>query len=853
VDASVTGDLRARLKAGRQALAAAWLEDGNAGQYLARHARLVDEALRALWREFAFPPNLALVAVGGYGRGELYPGSDVDALILLPEEPDAALAARLERLVGAFWDLGLEVGHSVRTIPDCVREANGDITVQTALLESRLLDGDARLYAALCAAFRETLDPVAFFTAKRLEQEERHGRYQESPYSLEPNCKESPGGLRDLQNILWVAKACGYGDDWATLQQRGLANHDSRVQLQRSEHYLQNLRIRLHLVARRREDRLIFDYQEPLAEAMGVKATATRRASEVMMQIYYRNAKLVTQLNTVVLQNLAIDLAPVTATPTPLNARFQVVGDLLDITREEVFAETPAALLESFHLLQRHPDLRGMTARTLRGLWRNRFRINPAFRREPAHRRLFLSLFQSPRGVVHEFRRMNQFDILGRYLPAFGKVVGQMQHDLFHAYTVDQHILMVLRNLRRFALEEFAHEYPYCSQLLNAFIRPWTLYVAAIFHDIAKGRGGDHSILGTKDAHRFCEAHEVGAEDTELIVWLVREHLTMSRVAQKEDLSDPSVVAAFAARVGDARRLTALYLLTVADIRGTSPRVWNNWKARLLEDLYRRALQCLETGDAPEPRGIIQERQAEALRTLRYFALSETVHERLWRQLDTVYFLRHTAEEIAWHTRALHYRTQIDKPVVSARLHQGGGLQVMAYTRDQPDLFLRLVGFFARAGYSIADARIHTTRHGYALDSFILLNVGDNSGDRDMIAVIEAELTRALALSLPVEAPATGRLSRRARHFPVAPEVHIRADERESAQQVLSLTAADRPGLLYAIAQVLARHQIVLRTARIGTLGERVEDTFLITGPGLEKTSTRLKLEGELLDVLRVA
>ncbi len=844
--------LRENLKAGRQGLASRYRQQLDAQAYLTQHCQLVDETLIRLWQSLDLPADLALIAVGGYGRGELYPASDVDLLILLPGEPDACLTTRLEQLVGLFWDIGLEVGHSVRTIPDCLKEAEEDITVQTAMLENRLLTGCPELHGRFVEAFRARLNPRSFFKAKRLEQEERYLRYQETPYSLEPNCKESPGGLRDLQIIRWIAQACGYGLDWPDLKQRDFITQGELVQLQRCERYLQHLRIQLHLLTGRREDRLLFDHQKTLAEAMGVRATATKRASEELMQAYYKNAKLVTQLNTILLQNIAAELMPAASSdPCPINARFQVVGNYLDVVNEQVFETTPSALLESFWLLQQHPELHGMTARTLRALWRGRDRINPAFRRDPENRRLFLSLFQSEQGVVHEFRRMNQYGILGRYLPAFGKIVGQMQHDLFHVYTVDQHILMVMRNLRRFALEEFAHEYPYCSRLHNSFARPWVLYVAALFHDIAKGRGGDHSVLGMEDAREFCETHGVDAEDTELIVWLVQNHLLMSQVAQKEDLSDPEVIAAFAARMQDQRHLTALYLLTVADIRGTSPKVWNNWKAKLLEDLYRLTLNYLVSGDAPGPQGVIQERQAEALRLLRYFALSDTVHERLWKQLDTVYFLRHSAEEIAWHTRALHYRTQIDKPVVKARLHPAGGLQVMVYTEDRPDLFLGLSSFFAKAGYSIADAKIHTTRHGYALDSFILLDVGDNASDRDMIPVIEAELTHQLESGLPAEAPAAGRLSRQVRHFPITPEVHIRPDERE-AQHVLSLVAADRPGLLFHIAQTLARHGIAIKAARISTLGERVEDTFLIAGAALDKPATRIRLEEDLLEVLQI-
>jgi [protein-PII] uridylyltransferase len=854
-DLALVKSLRETLRTTRKALAEDYVATPNALLYLAGHASLADGVLTRIWRHMDFPPDLALAAVGGFGRGELYPGSDVDLLILLPADAEAALQEKLARLVSLFWDIGLEVGHSVRTVAECLQEADGDITIQTALLECRHLTGNHALYQEFRACFAARLDPQAFLTAKQLEQEERHQRYQDTPYSLEPNCKESPGGLRDLHTILWIAKAAGYGEDWPSLKTRGLIRQDTYVQLQQCEHYLQNLRIRLHLLAGRREDKLLFDHQEALAKVMGIAADTdgARRPSELLMQAYYRNAKRVRQLNTLLLQNFAVGLMPaVCAAARPVNARFQIVGDFLDVTHEEVFDEYPPALLEGFWLMQQHPELRGMTARTLRALWRGRLLITPAFRRAPENRRRVLSLFQSRQGVVHEFRRMSQYDILGAYLPAFGKIEGQMQHDLFHVYTVDQHILQVMRNLRRFAVEEFAHEYPYCSRLHNAFARPWVLYVAALFHDIAKGRGGDHSQLGMADARAFCVEHEIAAEDAELIVWLVGAHLDMSQVAQKEDIADPEVIDAFARKVENVRRLTALYLLTVADIRGTSPKVWNNWKAKLLEDLYRLTLARLETGTPIAPQGVIQERQAEAMRLLRYFALSDTVHERLWKQFDTVYFLRHTAEEIAWHTRALHYRIDIEKPVVKARVHPGGGLQVMAYTRDAPELFLSMAAFFARAGYSIAEAKLHTTRHGYALDSFILLDVANNANDRDMVAYIETELSARLAGGIPAEAPAPGRLSRQVRHFPIMPEVHIHPDER-GAQQALSIIAADRPGLLYHIAAVLARHGVAINAARISTLGERVEDIFLISGAVLDKRAPRLKLEQDLLEVLKIA
>ncbi|HZX33125.1 MAG TPA: [protein-PII] uridylyltransferase [Rhodocyclaceae bacterium] len=846
-------ELRNEVKAGRQALQAEYEQHGDALALLHRRCAQVDEVLRKLWSGIGLSDKLALAAVGGYGRGELYPASDIDLLILLPAAPDEALAAQLERLVGCFWDIGLEIGHSVRTIEECLNEAAADITVETALIESRLLAGNAKLFKEFRKKLGAMLDPLAFFEAKRLEQQERYLRFNETPYSVEPNCKDSPGGLRDLQVIFWIAQVAGYGTSWADLEKHGFLTREEMQHAESCEGFLRHLRISLHFTANRREDRLLFDYQTPLANQFGFQDTEAKRASEQLMQGYYRNAKAITVLNTILLQNIAAALSPdKEQAPQPIDENFQAIGDLLDVRDESLFEKNPSAILDSFLVMQECADLRSMTARTLRALWRAREHITPEFRANPRNKALFVKLFQSSRGIVHEFRRMNQLDILGAYLPNFGKIVGQMQHDLFHVYTVDQHILQVMRNLRRFTMAEFAHEYPLCSQIISDFDGHWILYVAAIFHDIAKGRGGDHSELGMADAREFCEAHGFSEEDTELVVWLVGNHLVMSQVAQKEDLTDPDVVTAFAARVGDARHLAALYLLTHCDIRGTSPKVWNHWKGKLLADLYYLTLHRLNQGEALPAHGIIADRQAEAMRLMRYFALSETVHERLWNQLDTVYFLRHSAEEIAWHTRSLHYRIFEDRPVVRARPHQEGeGLQVMVYTKDQPDLFARMVGFFARAGYNIVDAKIHTTRHGYALDSFVLLDTNGQDTEREMIPYIEHELAERLATQAPPEAPSQGRLSRQVRHFPIKPEVTIRSDEK-GANYLLSLVAADRPGLLYTVATTLTKHGASLHTAKIATLGERAEDVFLISGGDLDKSSSRIRLETELMEQLRV-
>src|SRR5256885_4869497 len=836
--------LREQVAAERAALRAAYLARPQPRALLRAHAQLIDRTVKAVP---GLPPGAALVATGGYGRGELYPCSDIDLLVRFAHEPQATERESLERLIGTFWDIGLEIGHSVRTIEGCISAAADDVTVRTALLEARYLAGSRALFKRLERALIPVLEPTAFFKAKKLEQEQRHAKHQDSPYSLEPNLNEAPGGLRDLQVIQWIAGAAGLGRRWGDLVPPGLIQRAEAASLARHEAVLQDLRIRLHYLAGRREDRLVFDVQTALAKQMSFADSANRRASEAMMQRYYQTAKGVTQLNTILLQNLEARLAPRPDTePRALNERFEVRSELLHVKREDTFAREPTAILESFLLMMQHQQLRGMTARTLRALYRARSSIDAGFRHDPVARLLFLHILQQPRGIVHEFRRMNQYGILGRYLPEFGRIVGQMQHDLFHVYTVDQHILMVIRNLRRFTMPELAHEFPLCSELMSGFERRWLLYVAALYHDIAKGRGGDHSELGARDVRSFCRAHGLSSQDTDLVAFLVGHHLAMSSAAQKQDVHDPEMVRAFAERVGSERRLVALYLLTVADVRGTSPKAWNAWKAKLLEDLFRATRRVL-TGEPLARDAALAEKQAEAARLLRLYALSDNVKDRLWAQLDIAYFLRHDAQEIAWQTRNLHYRVDTDKPVVKARLAPfGEGLQVMIYTKDREALFARISGYFERAGFNIAEAKIHTTRNGYALDTFVVMGKGRDAHYQDRIAMIEAGLADEVVSQAPLAPPRGGRLSRRVRHFPISPVVDIRPGER-GAYHVLSIVASDRPGLLYAIARTLAGYHVNLQMARINTLGDRAEDVFLVSGEALAHPKTVLQLEQDLL------
>jgi len=843
-------DLRAEVAAARQALKDAYLKRPNPRALLSKHSQLVDRTVKALWGETGVAADAALVATGGYGRGELFPCSDIDLLVLLGRDPSEAEREALERLIGRMWDIGLEIGHSVRTVEGCIEAAAGDITIRTTLLESRYLVGSRSLFKELVREVQSACDPVAFFKAKKLEQEQRHAKHQDSPYSLEPNLKEAPGGLRDLQVIQWITRASGIGRRWSDLVAHKLIERGEARELAKLENHLHDLRIRLHYLAGRREDRLVFDLQTALAAQLGHRDTPSRRASEAMMQRYYQTAKGVTQLNTILLQNLEARLAPRPDTgPRPLNERFEVRSELLHIKQENTFERAPTAILEGFLLMMQHPELRGMTARTLRALWRARFLVNAKFRKDATARLLFLHVLQQPRGIVHEFRRMNQYGILGRYLPEFGRIVGQMQHDLFHVYTVDQHILMVMRNLRRFTMPEFAHEFPLCSELMNGFERRWLLYVAALYHDIAKGRGGDHSELGAKDVRSFSKKHQLSEDDGELVEFLVERHLAMSHVAQKQDVHDPEVLKAFGDLVGTERRLVALYLFTVADVRGTSPKVWNAWKGKLLEDLFRATRRVL-TGEPLARDAALAEKQAEAGRLLRLYALSDAVKDKLWAGLDTAYFLRHDAQEIAWHTRNLHYRVDAATPVVKARLAPfGEGLQVMIYTRDREALFARICGYFERAGFNIAEAKVHTTRNGYALDTFVIMGEGRDAHYQDRIAMIETDLAAELQSDAPLGPPRGGRLSRRVRHFPISPAVNIRPDER-GAYHALTIVASDRPGLLYGVARTLSRYRINLQTARINTLGDRAEDVFLISGEVLKDSKAVLQLEQELLEDL---
>ncbi len=846
---------RQSLKEGREALFAAYRARPRAHALLASLSALTDTVLRDIWQSHDLPEQSALVAVGGYGRGEMYPQSDVDVLILLGDDLPESELARLEPLIGLFWDVGLPIGHSVRRLGECLKESAGDITIQTNLMEARLVAGHPALFQQMQEGLEANLKPAEFYQAKALEQKARHGRHADVALLLEPNLKESPGGLRDIQTLFWVCRAAGlihgHRHQLRDLLRAGLLCEVDARALAQDLSLLANMRIHLHLAVNRREDRLLFEFQERIAAAMGTTASDARRASERLMQRYYRAARRVGLINYLVLGEVRNRLqAPAAPRALADEPGFYAVGNLLDAD-EGLFADNLDALLETFLVLSREHTLVGCTPRLLRSLWRAGRRIDSGFRRDPRNHARFRELLREPHGVSTSLRLMHRLGILGRYIPLFGRITGQMQHDQFHIYPVDEHTLMVLRNLRRLSLNEFAHEFPLAHRLMNACERPDLLYLAALFHDIAKGRGGDHSSLGAVDARRFILAQGFSPMEADHVSWLVGEHLMLSQTAQKQDLSDPEIIRAFARRCGDVKRLTALYLLTICDIRGTSPKVWNAWKDKLTRELYLSARRILE-GGAPEIDDV-EQRKEQARTQLRLYGYPPGAEEALWQRLDDVFFLRQDARDIAWQTRRLLPLLAREKLIVQARLAPvGEGVEVMVWAPDEEALFARICAFFARLGYTILAARIHTTRDGHALDTFYAIDPEHTQvAYRDFLNYIEHELTGDLAAHQPPGPIPRGRLARRLKAFPLEPELSLSPSENRK-DYVLTFIAGDRPGLLAEVARILTQHQVSVLTARINTLGNRAEDVFVLESEVLDQSGKRLALEKALLEALKV-
>ena len=843
--------LRQALHEGFSALEIDFTRRPDINRLFRQHCALIDQLLSELWSSLDARTSCCLIAVGGYGRGELFPHSDIDLLILTPQSSEQALDPNkdIEQFVGWMWDIGLNVGHSVRSLDECIEEAQKDVTVQTNLLESRLLSGNQSLYAVFRDKTRLPDDPVAFFQAKLKEQEQRYAKYNDTAYNLEPNIKESPGALRDLHMVAWLARSLNLFPNaqprsinlWSALARIQVITATEARQIRHYEKKLQLLRIHLHFLSGRREDRLLFDFQNELAKKLGYTNNPRKRASEQLMQSYYRSVKFISFINEILMKQFKQMLSDKPPLITPINAHFEARDQLLEARTAGLLQQKPTAIFEAFLILQQRPEINGMGANLLRNLQRVKKLVNQDFRQSPQNRKLFIEILSQPTGIHHALRAMNRYGILGSYIPAFGRIIGQMQHDLFHVYTVDEHILNVLANLRRFSKPELKHEFPLCSQIFSEFDAPYLLYLAALFHDIAKGRGGDHSILGKSDAMRFCRLHGMSKTDSALVAWLVESHLKMSATAQKSDLTDPAVIESFAHLVQNERRLNALYLLTVADIRGTSPLIWNGWKARLLENLYLETKRALEN-PAFHTKQIIAKRIEEASEKLTRFGISADTYENMWEQFGENYFVRHETNDIAWHSRLLTPHLHTSQSIVRARLSPyGDGIQVMIYTKDQHEIFARICNFFDRTGYNIVEAKIYTTKHGYALDSFIILDQANKAVSYSgLLKFIETKLTDKLDNRSTLESPLKGRVSRQVKHMPIQAQITIK-EEPENNNHTLDMIANDRPGLLATVAQQFLIHDVELHNAKINTLGNRAEDTFLISARN-----------GERLDLQRI-
>jgi [protein-PII] uridylyltransferase len=843
---------------GRERLSSQFHEGAPADALVQARAHLVDEVLREAWSQFLpeAPQGLGLIAVGGYGRGELLPHSDIDLLVLHDETALETHQSALEQFFAFLWDIGLEVGSGVRTVAQCAELAATDITVITNLMESRPLTGDGRLYSALQDAMTPAhMWPVdAFFRAKLAEQHARHHKYDDTGYKLEPNVKESPGGLRDIHTVAWVTKRQFGQLSLTELREHGFLTKAECDELFAGQDFLWRVRFALHMTAGRHEDRLLFDHQIKLAGLFGYIDSDHNRAVEQFMQLYYRTIKSLSFLNDMLLQLFeeAILGKGRDIEPRPLNPRFQVRAGYIEARSDDVFQKQPSALIELFALMQRHPKIEGVAAGTLRLIRRDTRLIDNAVRADVRVRSIFIGLFREGSGLTHSLRRMNRYGVLGRYLPEFGRIVGHMQYDLFHTLTVDEHTLRLVRNLRRLAMERFADELPFFSEVMSRIPRPDLLYIAGLFHDLAKGRGGDHSELGAEDAEKFCLDHGLSHTDADLVCWLVRNHLMMSLTAQRQDISNPEIVTAFAERVGDRTRLDYLLVLTVSDIRATNPALWNSWRESLLRELYHGTIRALERG-FDNPLGIA-ERVAELKRSALGLIdpkqpLDPAVVEAAWSRLETDYFLRHSPEELAWHLPAIASASESSLPLILVESIDGRGTTVFVYTRDRDHLFGLSTGVLSRLGLNILDARINTTADGYALDSFVVMEGDGRPIDNPhRYDEIRDGLTRVLGDPTISVVDVNRRRPTRLKHFDTPTTVYFSQDLAHS-RTVLELVTADQPGLLSLIGRVFHKRGILLDAAKIATLGERAEDVFFITDRD-HQPITQEKLLEELRDVL---
>ncbi|BDZ73107.1 bifunctional uridylyltransferase/uridylyl-removing enzyme [Methylophaga marina] len=829
-DAEVTNEIcRQALKQGQLYLQQQFDAGSSIEDLVYQRASFVDEILTQIWQQHISDDTpVSLIAVGGYGRGELHPYSDIDVLILLDESISDTPPDSLSSFLTQLWDVGLEIGHSVRTIQECRQQAEDDITIATNLLEARLLCGHSALFESLqqLTVTNKTWDTRRFFELKRQEQLDRHQRYNDTANNLEPNIKESPGGLRDIQVVNWVAQQHFDVKNLEGLRQKGFLANSEYETLQKAQNFLWTIRFVLHHLAGRKQEKLMIDFQRELAKKLGYKDDDSRLAVEKFMKDYYRCARSVRQMNSLLLQLFeeTIILADEPREVRVINRRFQSHNGYLETINPGIFAYYPYALLEVFLILQQNPELKGVRASTIRQIHAHLHLIDDNFRRDIKNRTLFMEIIRQPKGVTHEFRRMNELGVLGAYLPEFGRVVGQMQHDLFHAYTVDEHTLFLVGNLRRFSCEENREEFPLCSEVFNQLPKPEILYIAGIYHDIAKGRGGDHSVLGVVDAKAFCERHNLSEYDTNIVAFLIRYHLAMSTTAQKSDLEDPTVIKKFADLVETTERLNYLYLLTVADIRATNNNLWNGWRDSLLKQLYHSTHQWIEhtEAQAKSTREKSYKKYQEAMQQLLSNGRSQEDISQLWHAYDLDYFLRHSIDELVWQSEQ-RLDHMDDDPLIALRKHNDQlTLEIFIVTHDRAGIFAAITAALEQCQLNVLDAKINVTNEHDALNTFIV------NGDRLDTRQITRSLEKQLANTSHVKPYSPTITPRTMKLFQTQPNIDFETNLQQN-HTVMSLHTHDRPGLVSAIAQVFLACKVQLINAKINTLGDQVEDIFFIT------------------------
>jgi [protein-PII] uridylyltransferase len=778
--------------------------------------------------------SLALLAVGGYGRGELHPASDIDLMILLDEKESADTRKIIERFLMLLWDIKLEIGQSVRTVDECIHEAKADITVATNIMETRLIAGDQSLFKSM---HEETgpdkiWDSASFFQAKLDEQVKRHRKFNETAYNLEPNIKENSGGLRDIQMIGWVAKRHFGAQTLEELVHHGFLTQTEYEALHEGQTLLWRIRETLHHISGRREDRLLFDLQRQLAEQFGYEDGDNNLAIEQFMQKYYRTVIVLERLNELLLQLFreAILHADKTIGAEIINSRFQLVNCYIEARYPEMFSEHPTALLEIFLILEMRPDICGVRAETIRLIRENLHLIDDKFRQNETAKKLFIDIISQPRGVTHELRRMNRYGIMAAYIPAFDKIVGRMQYDLFHAFTVDQHTLFVVRNLRRLSVPELCHEFPLASGIYHHLPKPELLFLAGLFHDIAKGRGGDHAKQGAVDAKEFCLDHGINEEESQLVSWLIEKHLLMSTVAQRKDISDPDIISTFAREMETQLQLDHLYLLTLCDIRGTNPKHWNSWKDNLLAELYHKTSTALRMGlNNPANRDFaVKETQTSGLRLLSPQGYDPEAVNKLWGHFTSDYFLHHSQYEAKWHTSLILDSNTKDLPLIKARLTARGRTEIFIYTHEQDDLFATIASALDQLGLTIVDAQVMATDNGFTLDTFKVLEEDGNSPDSDYRIDEIVERLKDKLNSKNKSITSIRPASRAQKYFEV--ETRISFEQLPGKDiTLMNVITTDRPGLLARIGQAFIECGIRVHNAKISTAGEKVNDTFYIT------------------------